>query len=367
MLLLIVLALFTSCDYDEWLPEPTPNPTPDITDPEEENTAALYYLPAEEAEHEGTWLQWPHNYGYDPNHIQRYEESWIAMAKALHTGENVHIVVYNHAERTRVKNLLTAEGLNMNKVDFYVWKTDDVWVRDNGPIFVRDENDELLVSNWKFNGWGNKADYYYCNQIPKKVSTALDMERIDLDMVLEGGSIEQDGNGTIMAKRSSILNNNRNPGWTQADVEFYFETYFGATNFIWLDGAAGYDITDDHIDGTAKFVNGNTIVTFSPEDSYEGEYEILQNAKNANGELYNIVHLPWTESKVPGVGDYGSYINFYVANEVVLVPNYGDPMDAVANSIIQNLYPNRTIVGIAANELYKDGGMVHCVTQQQPM
>lgn len=195
-------------------------------------------------------------------------------------------------------------------------------------------------------------------------------------MVLEGGSIEVDGRGTLMAKRSSILNINRNhKGWTQTDMEAYFERYLGVTNFIWLDGKkGGNDITDDHIDGTARFANENTIVTYYKEDFLDGgkEYRTLTSAVDVNNEPYRIVHLPVTSKKVKGLDDYGIYINFYIGNDVVLVPTYNDPNDQVALDVIQKLYDGknnsryRRVFGICCNELIKDGGMIHCITQQQP-
>ncbi len=324
----------------------------------------MYTFPSEEDKHEGTWLQWPHNYGWDKHHVKRYERIWVEMTAALHNGEKVHIIAYNNNEKQRIEKLLINKGLNMGQIDFFVWRTDDVWVRDNGPIFTYDAKDNLVVQDWKFNGWGNKSEYQNDNAIPKKVGEALNLKVVNVDMVNEGGSVELDGNGTLMAKRSSILNNNRNRGWTQKDAEDYFRKYLGVTNFIWLDGVKGQDITDDHIDGTARFANGNTIVTYSKEDSQPGEYDILKSAKNVDGKRYKIVELPYSYRRIKGYE--GSYINYYVGNDVVLVPNYNDPMDEVANAKIQTLYPNRKVVGIVVNELYKDGGMIHCVTQQQP-
>jgi agmatine deiminase len=324
-------------------------------------------MPAEDLAHEGTWLQWPHNYGWDSQHKQRYEAIWIAMAKALHTGEKVHIIVYNETEKVDVTNTLTNEGLDMNQIDFLVAKTDDVWVRDNGPIFVKDANNDLKILNWKFNGWGQKSEYLNDNQIPTKVSENINIDKVDINMVLEGGAVEIDGNGTLLAKRSCIINNNRNPGLTQTDVENYFRVNFGVTNFVWMDGVKGQDITDDHIDFAARFANEGTIVYTHPDLLNDGEVEILQNARDKDGNAYTLVELPITQEIQSGANIQGVYTNFYVGNSVVLVPNYNSPTDATANNIIQSLYPNKTVVGIDVRELYKDGGAIHCVTQQQPV
>lgn len=215
----------------------------------------------------------------------------------------------------------------------------------------------------------------------------LDLPVFDISMVLEGGSIEVDGRGTLMAKKSSILNSNRNDGWEQTDVEAYLSRYLGVSNFIWLKGRKSNkdDITDDHIDGTARFANEDTIVTFYPKDFIDPkEYNILKSATDANNKPYKIVHLPLTKKKIKSLGnDYGVYINYYIGNDVVLVPTYNDPNDTVALNILKNLYnydvtknnnsirknhynQRRRVISIECTELAKDGGMIHCVTQQQP-
>jgi agmatine deiminase len=269
-------------------------------------------------------------------------------------------------EMRRVRNLLKNRGLDMDQIDFWDYPTDDVWVRDNGPIFVYDGQDNLVVEDWKFNGWGNKADWWYDDYIPIDVARDLNLPRVDVKMTNEGGSVELDGKGTLMAKKSSIINPNRNPGWTQTQVEQYFRTYLGVTKFIWLEGMPGSDITDDHIDGTARFASNNKIVTTRREDFVNAsEYDVLVGASNAQGQPYELVHLPITKKLIGGYE--GIYVNYYVGNEVVIVPTYNDVNDAEALRVLATVYPTRRIVGINMEELYKDGGAAHCVTQQQPV
>ena len=340
---------------------------PPIPDPEH-----VLCMPSEEEAHEGTWLQWPHNYGkYRHQQVKRYQESWIQMALALHSGERVHIIVYNEEQRTQVHALLIARNCDMTQIDFYCWPTNDVWIRDSGPIFCWDNNNDyhqLHVTNWGFNAWGNKYPFDLDNAIPSRVAHALSLPTTTIPMINEGGLVELDGKGTLLAKRSSILNQNRNPGWTQTDAEAYFRKYLGVTNFIWLDGTKGLDITDDHIDGTARFANnGTTIVTFARDDFLvKKEYDCLKQATNAQGQSYKMVHLPLTKRKVYK-REYGFYINYYVGNQVVLIPSFNDPQDGKAAAILQTLYPTHKVVSIPMTEVFKDGGMVHCVTQQQPM
>ncbi len=204
-------------------------------------------------------------------------------------------------------------------------------------------------------------------------------------MIVEGGSYELDGNGVLLATKSSILTQTnsggalaiRNPGMTQTQAETILNQYIGATKFIWLDGFLGTDdITDAHIDGFAKFANDSTLVTMNNADLvYWGlsstDIATLYAASNVNSVTYNKVYVPLTQNNVVttygnNLGYKGSYCNYYIANNVVLVPNYNDPNDAVANAIIQGLHPGRTVVGIDCRNLYENGGMVHCVTQQQP-
>ncbi len=339
----------------------------------------LYTMPEEGSTHEGTWLQWPHQHQYGVTYRNRLDQTWVDMTKELVNSEKVHIIVYDATELTRVTALLNNASISLSNVDFKVFKTDDVWVRDNGPIYVKDTNGKLVITDWGFNGWGNKADYTLCNAIPSQIALDQGREWINLNDIItnEGGSVEVDGNGTLMACKSSILNKNRNDGMSQAKAEEIFTKYLGTTHFIWLDGQAGLEITDQHIDGFARFGNSNTIVTMSNVDLLN--YDVMQSdidkllaAKNKNSIAFNFLKLPLTQNNVvttygKNLGYKGSYINYYIANTKILVPVYNDPNDAIALSILQNLYPNKAVVGIDVRNLYEQGGMVHCVTQQQPL
>ncbi len=372
ILLMTILITFFACNKDE-----EQNPT---------DTEILYTMPEESETHEGTWLQWPHHYQYGTAYRNSLDPTWVAMTQALVTSEKVHIIAYNQTEKDRIIALLNSASVPLTNVDFKIYETDDVWVRDNGPIYVRDKSGNLVIQDWGFNGWGQKTDdqsgqpigFANCNTIPAKIGTDQSRTVIDINsiMINEGGSVEIDGHGTLMACKSSILNNNRNPGMTQAQAESIFKKYLGVTNFIWLDGQAGLELTDQHIDGFARFGNATTIVTMEQNDLLDfdvkqSDIDKLYVAKNKNGTAYTFVKVPLTQNNVvttngTNLGYKGSYVNYYIANNKVLVPNYNDPNDAVANGIIQALYPTRTVVGIDVRNLYENGGMVHCVTQQQP-
>ena len=348
------------------------------SDGDTNNEASLYTMPEESERHEGTWLQWPHHYQYGIAYRNSLDSTWVAMTRELVTSEKVHLVVYDQIENDRIVALLNAENIPTTNIDFYIYKTDDVWIRDNGPIYVRDKNGNLVIQDWGFNGWGSKADYSNCNSIPSKIATAQGKTVVDINsiMINEGGSVEIDGHGTLMACKSSILNSNRNPQMTQAQAEDVFYQYLGVSNFIWLDGQAGLEITDQHIDGFARFGNANTIVTMVENDLLnfdvmQSDIDKLYNAKNKDRIPYTFLKVPLTQNNVitttgKNLGYKGSYVNYYISNTKILVPNYNDPNDSTANGIIQTLYPTRTVVGVDVRNLYENGGMIHCVTQQQP-
>lgn len=348
-----------------------------IQSPSQIDTAVMYTMPEESTLHEGTWLQWPHEYQYGKTYRNRLDKTWIDMTKALILNEKVHIIVYNQDEQQRVIKLLEQAQVKLDHIDFTIQPTDDVWVRDNGPIYVKNKDGKILIEDWGFNGWGEKATYINCNKIPSEIALKQNIEKVDLNktMINEGGSIEIDGNGTLLACKSSILNDNRNPGLTQKEAENIFTKYLGVQNFIWLDGKAGLDITDMHIDGFARFADSSTIVSMHEEDLLywqvpTSDIKTLKNAVNQHALAYKFVEIPLTKNEVTTT--YGknvgkaSYINYYIANQVVLVPNYNDPNDKIANEILQKLYPERKIIGIDCRNLFANGGMVHCVTQQQP-
>ena len=339
-----------------------------------------YTMPGEDMQHEGTWLQWPHNFTYPPYHLEDNEPAFIEMVAALESTEKVHIVVYDANDQTHVQQALINASVPLTNVDFYIHSNDDYWVRDNGPIFVYDSDNNLTILDFGFNGWGGDTQYSLCDSIPTLLSTELGLPVINLsEMVLEGGAIEIDGHGSVMLTRSSVTAADRNPNLTETQIENYLTTYLGLTNFIWLNGQFGgmLDITDMHIDGFAKFIDSSTVITFSNSDlSYWGlsnaDITSLTSATNVNGTPYTYVTLPLTQNDVVttwgnNIQFKGSYVNYYVANDVVLVPTYNDPNDANALSIIQSQYPNRTVLGIDSRNLYFNGGMVHCVTQQQPV
>jgi agmatine deiminase len=350
-----------------------------------------YSFPDEAEQHEGTWLQWPHGFEYGNSFMTENNATWVAMTNALQVNEKVHIIHYNATHKTQILNLLSAASVPTTNVTFHLSQTNDVWARDNFGVFVRNASGALVLQDWGFNGWGGDFNFAKDNLVPAIASSASGIPLLNLNSVLtvEGGSWELDGAGTFLATKTSILSQAnpsspagvlsiRNLGKTQAQAEAIFTQYIGATKFIWLDGwYSSDDITDAHIDGFAKFAPGNILVTMNQADLLywgvpQSDINILYAASNASNVVFTKVYLPLTAIDVKktngfSLGYKGSYANYYVANNRVLVPNYNDANDAVANAIIAGLYPGRTVVGIDVRNLYGNGGMVHCVTQQQPM
>lgn len=341
----------------------------------EATTVSTYNFPSETAPHEGTWLTWPHRFTYGRAYRNDLEPIWVAMTKSLVSGERVHIIAYNAKEQARISKRLTQAKVPLHRVDFTLAKSDDVWSRDTGPLFVRDTTGKLAIADFSFNGWGRKAPYKRDNQLPATVAKAQNIPRLPIPkFVLEGGSVEMDGHGTAMLCQSSVLNPNRNPGLHAQQAEAYMRTYFGVKHFIWLKGVVGEDITDAHIDGIARFRDDQTLLTVSKRDFsqlYDGidmkDYATLHTATNAAGTPYKVIELPMTAKNVHGLDYKGSYLNYYIGNKVVLVPTYQDKHDQVALKTLGHLYPGRKVVGIDVTKLYRYGGMLHCVTQQQPM
>ena len=348
-----------------------------------------FRMPSEWEEHEGTWLQWPHD-DQRPKWQLRLEKTWLEMVNALQEHENVHIIVQDERRREHAEQQLKFFGIGLENVDFHIIPTNDVWARDNGPIFVTNGEGKLAITDWKFNGWGNRYDHEIDNHVPSRIGKELSIPIFSPPMVTEGGAVEVNGKGTFMATRSSIINPNRNPGKTQKDVEEIIARHFGIKHFIWLTGATDAekwgDDTDWHVDIAARFVNESTVIYNWAEEDTEPRCsalkvhrEELQNATTESSKPLTLVLLPLPKGGVhptSGVGagvsmttDYtdAAYSNFLIANGVVLVPVFGNVNDDRAKKIIGEQFPGREIIGINCVALNEFGGAIHCVTQQQPV
>ncbi len=349
-----------------------------------------YRMPAEWETHEGTWLIWPHNDTHQDSQLH-LEHIWLEMTRVLQRSEVVHIIVPDELRQEHLEDQLSFYGIEKKNIDLLVIPNDDVWVRDCGPIFLVNDQEELAVTAWNFNGWGERYPFEKDRLVPEKAASRLGVPLFTAPITLEGGGIEVNGKGTLIATRSSIINANRNPNLDQAAIELAIKDYLGLDQIIWLSGApqeycdAIGDDTDYHIDGAARFTDENTILYTWIDDRSNHAYpylkkhrDELKKARTAAGQPLDLIPLPVpvnemystlvksTREPFDTIPSLAIYTNFYIANGVVLVPVYGDILDADAKSIIGEHFPKREIVGIPAWATSERGGMMHCVTQQQP-
>ena len=336
-------------------------------------------LPDEAAPHGATWLVWPHHRTYGRAYRDRLDPTWVAMTAALVAHEDVHLVVRDAGEEARVAALLSAGGVVADRVDYLHQPADDVWARDMGPVFVVGDDGAGAVLDWGFDGWGDDAPHRDDDAVAGAVGRALGLPVIDRnDVVLEGGAIELDGAGTLLTTESAVLGDGRNPGLGRGDLEAAFAQQLGVRKVVWLDGAPGgrLDITDMHIDGFARFAPGPVLMTLADADLARwgvpaADIARLGGLTDAEGAPYPRVNLPLTASDVVTPSGFavqfpGSYLNYYVANGIVLVPIYDDTNDADALAAVGALFPDRAVIGVDSRDLFREGGMIHCVTQQEP-
>jgi agmatine deiminase len=341
--------------------------------------AALgFRMPAEWEPHAATWLAWPHKEESWPTNFAPIPGVWVEMVRALAPHEHVNILVNDAAAAAEVGELLQAAQVSRRAVSFHVIATDDAWARDHGPTFVTrtvGARRELAAIDWIYNAWGGKYPPWDADDVvPQKIAALLNLQLFEPGIVLEGGSIDVNGCGTLLTTEACLLNPNRNPQLGRSQIEQYLKDYLGVRHILWLgDGIAGDD-TDGHIDDLARFVDPTTVVTVvetNPRDeNYErlqANYQRLQRMSDQDGGALRVLTLPMPEPVYyDGQRLPASYANFYIANAVVLVPVFDDPHDAAALDTLQRVFPQRRIVGIRARELVWGLGAFHCVTQQQP-
>ncbi len=323
-------------------------------------------MPAEWEKHDATWLAWPKDPDTFPKGIiGDVEAIYIKMIEALAKGEKVNVLVDDEGTKKRISSLLDAK----RNIFFYYMKTADVWIRDYGPIFVKNKSDAAAIK-WIFNAWGNKYDdLKKDNEVGMGIAKSTGLGIFQPNIVLEGGSIDTNGMGTCITTEQCLLNENRNPQLNRKEIENYLKEYLGFTNVIWLKEGIVGDDTDGHVDDIARFVNKNTIVCMVEENAKDKNYQVLK----SNLELLkkskelNIVPIPMPrridadDRRLPA-----SYANFYIGNSAVLVPTFNDKNDKEAISTIGKFFPHREVIGIDCESLVYGFGGIHCVAQQQP-
>jgi agmatine deiminase len=347
-----------------------------------------YRMPAEWEPHEGTWLQWPQENLYRGYEL-KLERLWLMMTEVLADKENVHLVVADQAQQEHVGAQLRYFGIGQQNIDFHLIPTEDIWARDNGPIFITNPAGEVAITDWNFNGWGERFPHALDKQVPGMIGEQINCTVFNPPMVLEGGAVEVDGQGMMMATRTSIIDPHRNSGMKQEDIEKVLKDYLGVNSILWLEGAGRGecekwgDTTDSHIDIVARFTPQKALFYNFTEDPTDPRYAMFQTHKQElerlrkqSGLAYTPVPLPVPVGgvfQVSGEIDWratgfsdAAYSNYYLANGVVLVPVFGNKADQEAMAIISEHFPDREVVGLDCVGLTEDGGAIHCVTQQQP-
>ncbi len=346
--------------------------------PENESAspAALgYRMPAEWEPHASTWLTWPRPDGISfPDKYDTVPPVYAALIRHLVAVEDVNINVWDAAMEAFVRDALQREQTPLDRVHFHHFPAYEPWCRDHGPIFLVRGRDRAIV-DWAYNAWGGKYPPYDLDDaIPQHVARLRRLPLFSPGIVLEGGSIEVNGAGSLLTTTACLLNPNRNPQLDQRQIEKYLRDYLGVTQVLWLGEGIVGDDTDGHIDDLTRFVNTTTLVTAVESDPADANYAILQDnlqalrlMRDPQGRPFRIIELP-----MPGViGHQGqrlpaSYANFYIANRLVLVPTYRDPHDRLALEILQREFPGRRVVGVDSTELIWGLGSFHCITQQEP-
>jgi len=336
-----------------------------------------YFFPAEFAAQESMWLSWPHKEESWPGKIEKIFAPYSQFIKEVAKGQKVNINVADEAMKSFAIAHLEKSGVNLSKVHFHFFPTDDAWCRDHGPAFVFNPKAEQkkAIVKWNYNAWGDKyPPYDLDNQIPIRIAEELSLPCFKPGIVMEGGSVEFNGKGTLMTSTACLLNENRNPHLNQAQIEKYLCDYYGVQHILWVgDGIIGDD-TDGHIDDITRFVNEDTVVTVVEENKADENQKILaenlamlKKMRLENGKQLNIVELPmpspviWEDQRLPA-----SYANFYIANEVVVVPTFRDKNDQKALDILSGCFPGRRVLGIDSTDIIWGLGSFHCLSQQEP-
>ena len=336
-----------------------------------------YYFPAEFDQHAATWLSWPHKEASWPGKISTIYPNYSRFIKELTGGEIVCINVRDAAMKAFAMGQLEAAGVEMDRVRWFFHPTNDAWCRDHGPAFLINPAAETkkVIVDWNYNAWGNKYPPFELDDvIPTLVGKALGLPVYHPGIIMEGGSVDFNGKGTLITSTCCLLNPNRNAQLNQEQIETYLMDYYGVEQVLWVKEGIVGDDTDGHIDDTVRWVNSDTVITVIEEDKQDENYALLQEnladlkkMRLLDGKQLNIVELPMPEEviyedqRLPA-----SYANFYIANGVVIVPTFRSRRDEKALGIIQDCFPGRRVVGIDSTDIIWGLGSFHCLSQQEP-
>jgi agmatine deiminase len=339
-------------------------------------------MPAEWEPHEATWLSWPHNARDWPGKIAAIPFVYAEIVRRIGAGERVRLCVNDAAAEARARRALGRAGVDLGPVAFHRVPTDRVWNRDSGPVFALRAGGGKAVLGLRFNAWAKYPDWRRDARLPARAARALRLPLLPVarrgrPVVLEGGAVDVNGRGTVLATEECLLDPEvqvRNPGFSRADYEAVFAAALGARNAIWLGKGIAGDDTHGHVDDLARFVGPRTIALCrerNPADpnhaALEENRERLESARLEDGSRPEIAFLPmpapvaYRGQRLPA-----SYANFYVCNAAVLVPTFDDPADRLALGLLAELLPDRPVLGIHALDLVWGLGTLHCLSQQEP-
>ncbi len=335
-----------------------------------------YFFPAEFAKHTATWLSWPHKEASWPGKIETIFPVYAEFIKHVAEGELVNINVADDRMKEFAIAHLQKANANLDQVKFFFHPTNDAWCRDHGPAFLINPTEKKkMILDWGYNAWGGKYPPFDLDDvIPTLIAQHYNIPVINPGIVMEGGSVDFNGRGTVLTTTACLLNKNRNPHLSQKQIEEYLTNYYGVSTILWLgDGIVGDD-TDGHIDDITRFVNETTVVTVVEDSKADENYAILKDnvallhkMKLENGKAIEVVELP-----MPAVVVYdgqrlpASYANFYIANKYVVVPTFRDKNDDKALEIIQKCFGDRRVIGLDSTDIIWGLGSFHCLSQQEP-
>ncbi len=339
---------------------------------------ASRYLPPEWAPQDAVLLTWPHAHTDWEPLLDSVEPVYVQITREIAKRQRVIIVCADDAHRAHIADLLLHADVDLNAVNLYVAPSNDTWARDHGPITVM-HNDKAEIMDFTFNGWGGKYPADLDNRITNELhhlGAFGDTPLVRESLVLEGGSIETDGAGSLMTTTQCLLSGTRNPTLDKLKTEERLKQCFGVKHILWLEhGHLEGDDTDSHIDTLARFCDENTIAYVSCDDASDPHYPELQNMAaelrllcNARGERYRLVALPWPMEKKDSDGRRlpATYANFLIINGAVLVPVYDDPADTIACDRLAEIFPDREIVPVPCLPLIRQNGSLHCISMQIP-
>lgn len=342
--------------------------------------ATKYRMPAEWEPHQSVWLAWPSAADLWLEDLLPAQEEFHSFCEAIADidpksgvmrGERLNVLVPDVESGSAAEKRLAGLPVSLHLIPF-----GDIWLRDTAPLFLKGEDGSQAALTFKFNGWGGKYDLPHDPQVAGKIVERSKLPSIDLRWICEGGSLEVDGEGTCLTTRQCLLNENRNPGLSQAGIEALIKNHLGVRKIIWIDEGLINDHTDGHIDTIARFVAPGQVLVHHPSGEDDPNRDILlriqaelEGQTDAKGRKLEIKTIPSPGAVYDEEGELmpASYLNFYIGNSTVVVPTYGSPSDQEAVQAIGASFPNRRTIGIPAKAILTGGGAFHCISQQQPL